>query len=102
MSLLKRLLTCTGERLMQEGVFGQAFYVLGDADCRIFKQNQESHSPDLSNNERAMKPWEIFGEADVFYNTRRIWSCKCVRPGTVSIVFVSSQPEGNDTSLILL
>ena len=69
---------------MQEGVMGQAFYVLGEGDCRIYKRNQESVSPNLSEGGRPVKQWEIFGEADVFYHTRRVWSCKCVRPGLVS------------------
>lgn len=71
---------------MQEGIFGQAFYVLTDGECRIFKQNQEMNSIDFSNNGRALKQWEVFGEADVFYHTKRVWSCKCVRPGTVCYI----------------
>ena len=69
---------------MQEGSLGQGFYILAEGECRIYKQNQESISPNLSEGGRSIDQWEIFGETDVFYHTKRVWSCKCVRQGSVS------------------
>ncbi|XP_076824919.1 cGMP-dependent protein kinase 1-like isoform X2 [Clavelina lepadiformis] len=74
-----------GERLMQEGSIGQAFYVLddGEGECRMYRRNQESATSQLSQNGILVKPWTVFGDSDVFYHTRRVWSCKCVRQGQV-------------------
>jgi len=70
---------------MQEGLAGHAFYVLAEGECVLFKQNQQTRG-EQGEVGRIIKPWEIFGDSDVFYNTRRVWSCKCIQPGAVSKV----------------
>ena len=69
---------------MQEGLAGQTFYILQEGDCRIYKQGLNTACPDLSEVGRPVRDWEIFGEADVYYHTRRIMSCRCTQPGLVS------------------
>lgn len=72
---------------MTEGMLGNRFYVLADGECYLSKQpKDEGASP----KGRVIKNWEIFGESDVFYNTKRIWSCKCIRQGVVRLLIPNS------------
>ena len=68
---------------MQEGLAGQAFYILADGECTLFKQSQHQAAGELGEIGRPIQQWEIFGDSDVFYNTRRVWSCRCTQPGAV-------------------
>ena len=70
---------------MTEGLMGNRFYVLADGECCLYKQSQEE-SAGLSFAGRTIQKWEIFGESDVFYNAKRVWSCKCTRHGVVRMM----------------
>ncbi|XP_078482634.1 cGMP-dependent protein kinase 1-like isoform X2 [Ciona intestinalis] len=73
-----------GERLMQEGTLGQAFYVMNDGECRIYKKSDDVTL--TSSTGIPVNPWSVFGDVDVFYHSPRVWSCKCVRQGSVWFV----------------
>ena len=91
LDLLHIFLLLKGERLMQEGLLGHKFYILEDGECTMYKKIHES-SPQQLPAGRSVKSWEIFGDSDVFYNARRVWSCKCVQPGVVrqAMIFTPS------------
>uniref|UniRef100_F6SE21 cGMP-dependent protein kinase n=1 Tax=Ciona intestinalis TaxID=7719 RepID=F6SE21_CIOIN len=73
-----------GERLMQEGTLGQAFYVMNDGECRIYKKSDDVTL--TSSTGIPVNLWTVFGDVDVFYHSPRVWSCKCVRQGSVWFV----------------
>ena len=68
---------------MQEGMVGQFFYILAEGECVMYKQKQQLQPETNQPVGRPLRQWELFGDTDVFYNSRRVWSCRCTQPGVV-------------------